>query len=237
MRSVAAAALAGLVSCAAATTAHASVPGLVVNGVPEIHPVAGKTRATAGARLPGPFAVGAGLRLAPPATRVVRYTYHESMFAAAVPLHPRGRPVLVGNSRFDRPPATPGPRYIVLPSRGRGTGPATAADIVLRRGTPVVAPVSGRVVAVTPYRLYCNKPDTRVIIRPDGRPDLRLVLFHLDRVRLQRGDPVERDRTRLGRVRLFRNSRAQYDDFVQGNHPHIHLEVQRGKVFPLPGCR
>ncbi|MAT60258.1 MAG: hypothetical protein CMH41_01155 [Micrococcales bacterium] len=206
-------------------------PSVAINLVRQPEPTASRLDS------PRPFARSGGIALTPPTKKVVKYTYHESMFSPALRLRPRGRPQLIGNSNFRAPKPRPGPRYIVLPSRGRGTGAATATDIVLRRNAPVTSPVDGTVVAVTDYQLYCAKPDTRIILRPRNRPDLRVVIFHVDRVKLQRGDRVKAGDTRLGRVRFFPNSRAQYDSFVSGNHPHVHIEVQQGRVFPLPGCR
>ena len=221
----------GSVTAATATT----TPAVVINLTPLTQPA---VAAAAAAELPPePFAKTAGLPLLPLADKVVRYTYHESMFPEALSLRPRGRAKFVGHPNFRAPKRTPGPKYFVLPSRGRGTGSTTATDVVLRKGTKVASPVSGKVVATTDYRLYCSRPDTRIILRPQGRPDLRVVIFHVDRPRVKRGDKVVAGDTVLARVRHFANSRAQYDDFVPGNHPHIHLEVQRGKVFPVPGCK
>jgi hypothetical protein len=221
----------------AAAPAGGSAPGVLVNHDPAVPPTSADIAASLPARLPRPFATADRLRLQDPARQVVKHTYHESLFASALPLRPHGRAGHVGNSAFRTPERRPGSRYIVLPSRGRGTGAATAADIVLRRGARVVAPVTGKVVAVTPYRLYCQKPDTRVILKPKDRPDLRVVLFHVDRVHLRRGDRVDAGSSRIGRVRFFAHSTAQYDAFVPGDHPHVHIEVHRGRSFPLPGCR
>ncbi len=225
---LAAGAIFGLVVCLINPPASQSV---ATNLIEPPEPVQEQTE------LPKSFAKAAGIKLTPPTKKIVKYTYHESMFRPAVQLRPQGRPQLIGNSNFRTPNKTPGPRYIVLPSRGRGTGAATASDIVLRRNSPVTSPVDGTIVDVTDYRLYCAKADTRVIVRPRERPDLRVVIFHVDKVKLQRGDQVRAGETKLGRVRFFANSRAQYDDFVPGDHPHVHIEVQRGRVFPLPGCR
>lgn len=124
-----------------------------------------------------------------------------------------------------------------MASRGRGTGPTTAVDVVLRRRTPVVAPVTGRVVDVTVYRLYCSRVDKRVIIRPFGHPERRVMIFHLQRVRVEEGDAVVAGTTRLGIPRVFRGARTQDDAYLPGAKPHVHVEVERRPVQPLPGCR
>ena len=227
--------IAPLISGLFAPAAQGSVrPLVVINLTP---PIELGPATTATERVPNPFAKSAGLPLLPPSNKIVRYTYHESMFAEALAIRPKGRATFVGHPQFRAPKRTPGPKYFVLPSRGRGTGATTATDVVLRKGTKVKSPVTGTVVRTTDFRLYCQRPDTRIIIRPQRRPNLRVVIFHVDRPRVSRGDTVLAGKSILARVRNFSNSRAQYDDFVPGNHPHIHLEVQRGKVFPLPGCK
>jgi len=165
---VAAAATASLLAGGSMTTAAATAtPAVVINLTPLTQPA---VAAAAAAELPPePFAKTAGLPLLPLADKVVRYTYHESMFSEALPLRPRGRAKFVGHPNFRAPKRTPGPKYFVLPSRGRGTGSTTATDVVLRKGTKVASPVSGKVVATTDYRLYCRRPDTRIILRPQGR--------------------------------------------------------------------
>ncbi len=218
-----------------AATAQPAAPQVVVARTPD-RLAAGASELRSTATGP-PFAVAAGLRLLPPARKVVKYTYHESLFRTAMALRPRGRAEYIGNTRFRKPTDRRGPRYIVLPSRGRGTGAATAADIVLRRGARVLSPTDGRVTSVTDYRLYCATPDSRIIIKPRDRPGRRVVLFHVDRVVVERGDVVTAGESVIGRVRFFPNSRAQYDDFVGGDHPHVHVEVERRNVRPLPGCR
>jgi hypothetical protein len=184
-----------------------------------------------------PFAHAGPLDLFPPARRVVAYTYHQSPFRSALRLQPLGRATTIDNPAFHRRPPTPGPSYIVMGSRHRGTPATSAADVVLRRRTPVVAPVSGRVVDVTAYRLYCHSFDIRVIIRPDGFPRRRVVLFHVDRLRVHPGDRVEVGTSRIGIPRYFPNSSRQTDQYVGRDVPHVHVEVERRPVRPLPGCR
>lgn len=182
-----------------------------------------------------PFARVGGVTLTRPAKKVKAFAYHESLASTALRLRPRGKASLIDHPRFWQPARTKGPAYIVMASRGRGTNPASAIDIAIPKRKPVYAPATGRVISVTRYRLYCNKPDVRVIIRTPGTKR-NVVLFHLDKLRVRKGDRVVAGETPLGIARVFRNGSAQYDSYIKGNHPHVHIEVGRKKFAPVPGC-
>lgn len=183
-----------------------------------------------------PFADAAGVQLMPLAPKVEGYAYHESLFPTALSLSPHGHATKVDNPRFSRLKRSVGPDYVVMASRGRDSGPTTGVDIVLDEGTTVVAPVNGEVVDASAYKLYCETPDRRLIIRPSDHPDDRVVLFHLTDVQVNRGDVVEAGVTPLGRPRVFSPHSAQYDAYIAGGHPHVHLEVEGEPTEPLPGC-
>jgi len=123
-----------------------------------------------------------------------------------------------------------------MDSRGRPTPATSAADIVMRATTPVRSPVTGRVMSVTPYRLYCSYPDVRVMIRPADAPASSVMLVHLAGVRVDRGDRLIVGRTVIGRARPFPFP-YDTDDYVPGGHPHVHVEIERDGSSPLPGCR
>lgn len=182
------------------------------------------------------FADARGLDLSPPAQNVVGYAYHESLFPTALSLSPHGHPNKVDNPRFNRPKAGDGPDYVVMASRGRSSGPTTGVDVVLNEGATVVAPVTGEVVDASSYRLYCQTPDKRVIIRPDESPNERVVLFHLTDLQVKEGDAVAAGVTPLGHPRVFSPHSAQYDSYIPGGHPHVHVEVEGEPAAPLPGC-
>jgi hypothetical protein len=186
---------------------------------------------------PVPFSRALGLTLVEPGREIVAVTFHESLFGSAAALRPLGHLLVNANpSRFDPPPDTPGPGYIVMDSRGRPTPPTSAADIVMLATTPVRSPVTGRVMSVTPYRLYCSYPDVRVMIRPADAPSRSVMLVHLTGVRVERGDRLVAGRTVVGRPRPFPFP-YDTDDYVPGGHPHVHVEIERDGSSPLPGCR
>lgn len=159
----------------------------------------------------------AGLQLFVPAAYSDLVGYHESKFASAVPIAHAG----------EMP-------SVVLPSRSRGTGPTTAADVSVSPGGPVTSPVTGRVVSVTPYYLYCRYPDTRVVIAPKGHRSLRVLVLHVRDVKVRKGDRVTRSETLIG-VPRYLGFRSQIEDYG-GESTHVHVEVERNRATPLPGC-
>src|SRR5204862_3962239 len=103
--------------------------------------------------------------------------------------------------------------------------PATsAADIVMPAGTKVGAPVSGVVAKVRRYRLYGGYVDHEVEIRPDGAPDLRVAMIHLDDLAVHEGDEVSQGASVIGVPRIFPFS-SQTDLYIPGGNPHVHMEV------------
>lgn len=186
---------------------------------------------------PVPFAKALGVTLVEPGSEILAVAYHESLFGSAAAMRPLGTVLVNANpQKFDPPPSTPGPGYIVMDSRGRPTPATSGADIVMRATTPARSPVTGRVMSVTPYRLYCSYPDVRVMIRPVDAPTRSVMVVHLLGVRVGRGDRVEAGRTVLGRPRPFPFP-YDTDDYVAGGHPHVHVEIERDGSSPLPGCR
>ncbi len=101
---------------------------------------------------------------------------------------------------------------------------------------PVLAPVTGRVVSVTPYRVYCDVPDVRIVLRPVEDRTRTVLLLHIRGVRVARGDRVEAGRTVLGLPRDL-GYHDQVDDYGAAGRPHVHLEIERDGSSPLPGCR
>jgi Peptidase family M23 len=172
------------------------------------------------------FASWRGLWLHLPARAVRCVCYHEASYQDAMALHPLGRMRRDYNiTKFPRrEPATPGPDYVIMSSRGRPTPATSAADLVMPAGTNVRAPVSGVVTKVKRYRLYGGYVDDEVEIRPDDAPDVRLAMIHLDRLRVREGDDVVQGASVIGVPRTFPFS-SQTDLYIPGGDPHVHMEV------------
>lgn len=109
--------------------------------------------------------------------------------------------------------------------RGR---PDTAVDIGALPGTPILAPVSGIVIEVKPYELYGKHEDVEIRIRPDGWPDLDLVMIHLTDPTVCVGDTVIGGLTRIAAVRLL-SDRIQHQiaDYTPDAGDHTHMQLNR----------
>ncbi len=180
------------------------------------------------------FATGEGLELVLPAEEVRVVGFHEAAFTQALPMSPRG--VLKSNdntTKFTAPADTDdGPSYIVLSSRGRWSGATSAVDLVLAQGEPVRSLVTGTVMAVEPYALYGRYPDTKIAIAPEGHPDLRVVLIHVEGPLVTEGQHVEAGETKLARSATLFPFASHVDRYVGGERvPHVHVEVKRS----IPG--
>lgn len=198
----------------AATLAAGADPG----GARPTEPPAAPTR---------PFAEIAGMRVAMPSADALLVGFHEASLPGALALSPVGMGRSNANTtRITLPPdRDEGVPYHVMSSRGRTLPPTSAADIVMRDDDPVLAPVDGVVTEVRPYQLYDTHPDTRIEIRPDDAPDLRLVLIHVADVRVAVGDHVDVGRTVLAGTANRFPFASHVDRYLDDRWPHVHLEV------------
>lgn len=157
--------------------------------------------------------------------RVTAVGYHESGHPRAFPLDPRGRPVHNLNvAKVRLPEASNGPEYVVMASRGRRAGGTTAVDIAMPPNEPVLSPVTGRVANVSTYALYGRVPDVIVDLVPEGRPELLVRMYHVDRVVVGPGAPVVAGETVLARGARGLPFGSQIDRLA-GPGPHVHMEV------------
>lgn len=179
------------------------------------------------------FAEVDGLALALPHGSPVLVAFHEASRAEALPLVPVGTLLRNDNpTKFDPLADHGGAGYAVLSSRGRPRSATSAADIAVPEGSLITAPVTGTVVEVRQYVLYGTTRDWRVVIEPEGRPDLRVVLIHLHQPRVTEGDRVEAGSSVLAAVRTLTS--PSHIDYVISEelgsdgtrYPHTHLEVK-----------
>ena len=196
---------------------------------------AGEPHRTAPAEVGPAIASFEDLTLAVPSAQTELVGFHESLSAAAPDLSPQAPLEHDLSPRRVPPPAdtsTPAdePPLVVLPSRDRPGGPTSAMDIAVPTGADVTAPVTGTVRMASPYTLYGRYPDVHLEIEPDGRPDLRVVVIHVDDVAVGPGDRVVAGETTIaGTARQFPFA-SQVDRFVDtGERPaaHVHVELKR----------
>jgi hypothetical protein len=179
----------------------------------------------------------AGLALFPPTRSPIGIGFHESLFPTALAARPSGPLVANGSSAHFAPPEpTDGSPYVVMASRGRGTLATTAADVVVPSQSTVYAPVNGEVVLVRTYLLYCETTDWQIIIRPDGGPDLLLMVLHIVDVRVRAGDRVIAQVTPMATSWGNDALTAQENVYFPDQYPHVHVEVERAGEAPIPGC-
>ena len=130
-------------------------------------------------------------------------------------------------------------RPFTLPSRYRGTGSRTAADIVVPPDTAVRSPVTGTVKSAGTYVLYCRHRDDKVVIRPDAAPDWEVTVLHITGVQVQAGDRVVAGITPLAPRATPLPFESQVDRYTASpTWPHVHVEVLDPRVPDRPsgGC-
>ena len=127
---------------------------------------------------------------------------------------------------------TPRQLHALPSSRGRVLPPTSAVDVVMRCATTTrsLAPVEGVVTEVRPYRLYGTHPDTRVEIRPTDAPHLRLVMIHVDDVRVAVGEQVTTGATVLAGTADRFPFASHVDRYLDDRWPHVHMEVKEGET-------
>jgi uncharacterized repeat protein (TIGR01451 family) len=163
------------------------------------------------------FALAQSLPLVELGPGTVGYGYHQSLFRTAIGLRP-----------FEP--------HVVMSSRNRGTGSTTAADIVVGSRARIHAPVSGQVVTVKRYLLYCDRPDWKVVIKPASDPTLRVLVLHMARPSVQDGDSVTAGTSPIGRAPANDWADSQTNRYFPSRYPHVHVEVERDRASPTPGC-
>jgi hypothetical protein len=163
------------------------------------------------------LAMASSLPLYRLAARTVGSGYHQSLFRTAIPM-------------------TPLTAHRVMSSRGRGTGAATAVDVVVPSRSRIRSPVTGTVTAVTRYLLYCRSRDWKVVLAPRSHPRLRVLVLHMARPAVRDGDEVLAGTTLLGRAAVNDQPSAQANRYFLDRYPHVHVEVERNRASPTPGC-
>jgi len=126
-----------------------------------------------------------------------------------------------------------GVKYYLMGGQGGEQSPSTAGlDVGAVPGSPVVAPVDGKVIAVKvysgDYKILGQYPDVEIDIRLAGDPSLLMVVTHIARPKVQIGDVVQGGVTTLGEVRGVPTSVDQpLSQYTSDNGDHVQLVTLR----------
>ncbi len=156
------------------------------------------------------FASVAGVEMRLPSYRTVLVGFHQASFAPARQMSSHNASLV---------------DMTILPSRGRPTGRRSAVDVAVLPDTPVMAPVSGRVVEVKRYALYGRYPDVRIRIVPAADTSMLVTVLHVTGAHVRVGDRVSAGETVLADHATQFPFASQIDRFA-GRHPHVHIEVR-----------
>ncbi len=125
--------------------------------------------------------------------------------------------------------------------RSNRTGaPDTAADVGADAGSIVYSPVTGTVLQVRAYNLYGKYPDYEIHIKPDGWPEVDVILIHVDDVSVTAGDRVTGGASRVACVRKMSDKiDIQLGGYTPNGGDHVHMQLNRvavpGKLEQLTG--
>jgi len=125
---------------------------------------------------------------------------------------------------------------LTLPSRSRGTGSRTSADIVASPNEVITAPVTGTVTRAGTYRLYCDHYDHYVVIEPDAHPGWEVKMLHFVGLQVSAGQRVVAHETIVGTEPRTLPFESQVDEYSRPrNWPHVHVEVVDPSIPDRPG--
>jgi murein DD-endopeptidase MepM/ murein hydrolase activator NlpD len=114
---------------------------------------------------------------------------------------------------------------------GRSGYPDSAADTGAKAGTTVIAPASGTVERIRPYKLYGRYPDYEIHIRPDGMRQADLVVIHVQDVIAKPGEHVTGGITPIAHVRLLSNQLVhQLGEYTGDPGDHVHIQFNWPKT-------
>jgi len=126
--------------------------------------------------------------------------------------------------------ATNSPVLFVMSSRGRGSASTSAMDIAMVPGAAVYSPVDGVVTMVKTYNLYGKLMDYHIEIEPDGYPDLRVAIIHIDNIHVTVGQRVQRRVDQIGWMRPLPDIASQINKYLPSRYDHVHIQVNPANI-------
>jgi len=126
--------------------------------------------------------------------------------------------------------ATKSPVLFVMSSRGRGSASTSAMDIAMVPGAAVYSPVDGVVTMVKTYNLYGKLMDYHIEIEPDGYPDLRVAIIHIDNIHVTVGQRVQRRVDQIGWMRPLPDIASQINKYLPSRYDHVHIQVNPANI-------
>ncbi|MHB0975669.1 MAG: hypothetical protein ACYC1U_00570 [Candidatus Aquicultorales bacterium] len=117
------------------------------------------------------------------------------------------------------------PVSFVMYTRQRGTDPRSSIDVAMKPNSTLRSPVTGTVTKIKEYVLYEEYSDYHIEIQPDGYPELRVAIIHIDKLSVQVGSRVIAGETPLAVQRAFPGLDTQINQYLPTPLDHVHIQV------------
>jgi hypothetical protein len=118
----------------------------------------------------------------------------------------------------------PNLKLFEMMSRGRGSSEYSAADCAVKPGATILSPVTGTVTLVKKYRLEGKYDDYRVEIKADGAAPVRVVLIHIQDIRVKEGQRVSGGVSPIATVRHLLID-SQVNRYLPWPADHSHVQI------------
>jgi hypothetical protein len=164
-----------------------------------------------------------------PANKLIAVGFHQASNRKAFRFYPRGTCYKIAKASKTKAllKKNTSVKLFQQPLRGRGSSNFSAADCAVPPKTVVLAPVTGVVTSVKTYKLYGYITDLRLEIKPDGWKHLRVVMIHITKVTVKKGNRVVGGVTPVATVRHLPFV-STINRFVPVSKvEHVHIQVNR----------